>query len=114
MDNITKEGFHGYYTKSLSEGESKVFVCSHIISSCHEMVRTVGKHYKKLWDENHRELVQLYQNEQLKALQYYLTKYPQKGKVFIGTDLREMVKEFDLLDMPNNSMIKKFGVLLKP
>lgn len=84
MDNITKEGFHGYYTKQLTEGESRVFVCSHVISSFHEMIRALDHYFPSLWNERRRELVHLYQQEQMNALEYYLMKYPQKGKVFLG------------------------------
>jgi hypothetical protein len=38
MNIITKEAFHGYYSKQMNEMETRVFVCNNIILNFHEMM----------------------------------------------------------------------------
>jgi hypothetical protein len=63
--------------------ESKFFVCNHIILSFQEMVTFLQINFLPLWKNHKKELVHLYQDEQIKALEYYLIKYPQKSKVLL-------------------------------
>jgi hypothetical protein len=62
MDNITKSAFHGYYSKQMSEMESRFFVCNHVILSFHEMVIFLQVNFPVFWRENKKALMHLYQD----------------------------------------------------
>jgi hypothetical protein len=62
MDDITKSAFHGYFSKQMSEMESRFYVCNHIILSFHEMVTFLQINFLRLWNNHKKELVHLYQN----------------------------------------------------
>jgi tRNA G46 methylase TrmB len=94
--------------------ESRFFVCNHIILSFHEMVTCLQINFPDMWTKHKKELIYLYQDEQGKALEYYLLKYPQKGKVFLSSDLKNLAKEINNLSDPKYHMISRLQITIDP
>lgn len=90
-DIMTKEAFAGYYSKAMLESETKVFLCNNIILNFHRMVEFIRSNYPDIWLGSSSKIIALFQEESSKAIGYYLSKYPQKKKVFIGSDIQNLI-----------------------
>lgn len=60
-DMITKEAFHGFYSKEMNELEMRVFLCNHMILAFHQMVAYLKKHYAEHWNPHKEELIHMFQ-----------------------------------------------------
>lgn len=113
-DMVTMDSFHGYYMEEMNEQEMRVFLCNHMVLTFHEMVAYLKTHYPAYWKAEKEAFIYLFKVQLELAFEYYQIKYPQKSKVFLNAELRNIIAEKNEIPLPQFSMINRLGVKFNP
>lgn len=68
------------------------------------MISWIIKEFPKYWEEHSNNFVNLFEVNSSKALSFQLIKYPQKQKIFISSDLQNLILTKNESDNPENSI----------
>lgn len=91
-----------------------MFVCNNFLLNMHELIHQMKEHQATLWKAHSQSIMETFQAKLSSALNFSLSKYPQKPKIFISKELSSIIKPMDTTKSPVNSLILKLNAWLNP
>lgn len=92
------------------ESEAKVYLCNNIILNFHNMISWLREHYPSYWNSYSKDFINLFIEGSSKSLSFQLIKYPQKQKMFISSDLQNLIPTQDDFQNPEHFIPGNLGL----
>ena len=70
-------------------------------------------HHRALWIDNGEELIEHFEAESAKVLDFLMVKYPQKQKAFMSEEIRSAIPTTDRSDDPEFDVLKNTNCLFE-
>jgi hypothetical protein len=78
------------------------------------MTNQLHNRFSSIWDEKRDVLTHLFEEQFMKALSFYLVKYPQKSKIFLSDELKYIIDEHNDSHKPEYSILKRMEINFNP
>lgn len=90
-DVLSKEAFTGYFSKYMSEQDTKVFFTHNLAINFERMTEFFWENSRDLWNESGEDLIEHFENESSSVLEFMMVKYPLKQKAYISDEVRNAI-----------------------
>lgn len=95
---LATESFTGYYSRYLSEDETKVHYTRNLSVNFALMAEYFYAAHQPLWLSDGESLIEHFELESSRVLSYMMIKYPQKQKAYVSDEIRNAIQSMDRSD----------------
>lgn len=89
----------------MQESEAKVFFCQNFMINFEAFLSKIQTIRPEIWSERKNDIMDFFESKIQETMQYYLTKYPQKKKVFIESSIKNKIRSFNYSGVTSFNML---------
>ena len=105
--SLSKETLDLMNSKKYSHTESKIHIAQEVLYTSLNVLKLIGSKTNYEYDPG---VLKKFNNLQISMLGYLKMKYPRGGKSFVPAELMKEFKDFDMVEEPENDILRQAGI----